>query len=147
MNKDALLATLIGLVLGLLITGLFILGPQFVRSLPTIKFPSISMPNILPKQQHAPTPTPKPHVFAVSSPLPDAIELGDQLVVSGTAPIQTLVVVSGITDDDVVRVNGDGKYAGKVTLTEGKNDISVTNYVEGKATSLIVTVYYTPENL
>lgn len=147
MNKDAFLATLIGLGLGLLVTGIFILGPQLAKSLPHITFPTITFPQAKPQKQIAPTPTPMPIVFAVSSPLPESIELSDQLVVSGTAPSDSLVVVQGALDDDVIRVNGDGKYAAKVTLAEGKNDLVVTNYVKEKHAVQTVTVYYTAENL
>ena len=147
MNKDALLATLIGLGLGLAVTGIFILGPQLVKSLPHISLPKITLPQTKPQKQITATPTPTPIVFSVSSPLPESIELSDQLVVSGTAPADSLVVVQGAVDDDVIRVNGDGKYAAKVTLAEGKNDLVVTNYVSEKNAMQTVTVYYTPENL
>lgn len=147
MNKDALLATLIGLGLGLFITGIFVLGPQLAKSLPHIALPKITLPQTKPQKQIAATPTPTPIVFSISSPLPETIELSDQLVVSGTAPKESLIVVQGSVDDDVIRVNGDGKYAAKVTLAEGKNDLVVTNYADGKNATQTVTVYYTPENL
>lgn len=147
MNKDALLATLIGLGLGLAVTGIFILGPQLAKSVPHITFPTIMFPQAKPQKQVVATPTPTPIVFSVSSPLPESIELSDQLVVSGSAPLQSLVVVQGGLDDDVIQVNSDGKYAAKVTLSEGKNDLVITNYAAEKSTTQIVTVYYTSENI
>lgn len=147
MNKDALLATLIGLGLGLAVTGIFVLGPQLAKSLPHLSFPKFTLRQPKPQLRPTSTPTPTQIVFSVSSPLPESIELSDQLVVSGTAPLQSLIVVQGTLDDDVIQVNGDGKYAAKVTLSEGKNDLVITNYVGEKNTSQTVTVYYTSENL
>ncbi len=145
MNRDALLATLIGLGLGLLMTGILILGPGLLKYLPHINFSSF----FVTKNNTEPTPTPTPSQFAVTigSPLPEAIAESASLVVSGSTFPKSTVVVSGPVDDDVVVVPDDGKYAGKVTLVEGRNDITVTSYLNQKQTAAHVTVYYTKETL
>jgi hypothetical protein len=147
MNKDAVLATLIGFGIGLLITGLLLLGPNITKSLPKINFPAISF--LQPKQKPAVTPTPTPSQFAVSieSPLADAIENTSDLLVSGVTSPGATVVIAGSVDDTVATTQADGKYAGKVTLTEGKNDITVTSYSQTKQANQTITVYYTPESL
>ncbi|MCX6794240.1 MAG: hypothetical protein NTY06_04030 [Candidatus Gottesmanbacteria bacterium] len=138
MNKDAILATLIGFAIGLLITGLLLVGPNITKMLPKAKL-----------QTTAPTPTPTPSQFAVTieSPLAEAIENNTDLLVSGVTSPGSTVVVAGSVDDTAVVSQPDGKYAGKITLTEGKNDIIVTSYRQTKQASQTVTVYYTPENL
>lgn len=146
MNRDALLATLIGLALGLTITGILIVGPQLAKSFPNIKLPALGFLRSSGKSATPPENQAKTVAFSVTSPLPEAIEGNDQLVVSGTAQPQALVVVTGVLDDDVIAVGADGKYAGKITLAEGKNDIAVTQYIAGKPTLNNVTIYYTPEN-
>ncbi len=147
MNRDALLATLIGFGIGLVITGLLIIGPNLVKTLPKLSFPkfSFSLPGRDAKQ--TPTPTPQPETFTIESPLPDAIESKDKILVSGTAPKHTIVVIAGFGDEVVIAANGDGKYAGTIALVEGKNDVVVTSYQDKKVKTQTVTVYYTPEEL
>jgi hypothetical protein len=147
MNKDAILATLIGFGIGLLITGLLLLGPNITKSLPKINLPTVSF--LQPKQQPTVTPTPTPSQFAVTieSPLTDAIENTTDLLVSGVTAPGSTVVIAGSVDDTVATAQPDGKYAGKVTLAEGKNEIVVTSYLATKQANQTITVYYTPESL
>lgn len=145
MNKDALLATLIGFGIGLLITGLLLVGPNLLKIFPAITLPTISLTQN--KTAPTPTPTPKAATFTIESPLPESIENSTDLLVSGTAPVGSTVVIAGYSDESVITVASDGKYAGKVTLGEGKNDISVTALSSGKSSTQTVTVYYTQENL
>lgn len=147
MNKDAVLATLIGFGIGLLITGLLLLGPNITKSLPKINLPTISF--LQPKQQPAASPTPTPSEFTVTidSPLADAIENTSDLLISGTTAPGSTVVIAGSVDETVASAQGDGKYAGKISLSEGKNDIIVTSYFQTKQANKNITVYYTPESL
>jgi len=145
MNKDAILATIIGFVIGLCITGLVLLGPKLTKYLPniTLKFPSISFM----KPKVTPTPAPKQKTFTltIDSPLPESIESEGDLLVSGQTSGGTTVVIQGNNDDAVVKATPDGKYAGKVTLVEGKNDITVTGYYQKNQKTQTVTVFYTQE--
>lgn len=145
MNKDALLATLIGFGIGLLITGLLLVGPNILKMFPTITLPSFSF--MQSGSAPTPTPTPKAASFSIESPLPEAIESSSTLLVSGTANPGVTVVIAGPSDESVVVVSSDGKFAGKVTLVEGKNDITVTSLSKEKQTSQSVTVYFTEETL
>lgn len=146
MNRDALLASLIGFGIGLLITGILLVGPNVIKGFPTIKLPPIAFS--LPKKNEAkttPTATPTPAVLGITSPTNEETVSTSDLVVTGVAPTSSTVVVAGPNDEDVVVMKDDGKYAGKITLTEGKNDIVVTSYVNGKGSSQNVVVYYTKE--
>ncbi|MBI2404768.1 hypothetical protein HYV22_01150 [Candidatus Gottesmanbacteria bacterium] len=147
MNRDALLASLIGFGIGLLITGILLVGPNVIKGFPAIKLPSLAFS--LPKKNDiktTPTATPTPAVLGIASPANEEAVSTSDLVVTGVAPASSTVVVAGPNDEDVVVVKDDGKYAGKITLTEGKNDIVVTSYVNGKGSSQSVTVFYTKEN-
>ena len=142
MNKDAIFATLIGLGIGLLLTGIILVGPNIVKSLPPM--PHISW--FQKKPAPMPTEIPEaPHAVTIDSPLPEAIETASSVLVSGTTSKESKVIIQGIVDDVVVATNGDGKFAGKVTLNEGKNDILVTSYHASQSASQKVTVYFTPE--
>lgn len=146
MNKDAILATLIGLILGLSITAVFIFGPNLIKSLPKITFPTIALPKTAPKPTPQPTILSKAFGITITAPLPEAVELKKDIVVSGITETGATVVIQGPNDDDVVSAGESGAYAGKVTASEGKNDITVTAYgPEGKQAQSNVTIYYTEE--
>ncbi len=143
MNKDAILATIIGFVVGLLITGLILVGPKLVSMIPKITLPTITLPTI----SSTPPATPADDEFAITidSPLEGSIESQAKLLVSGSTQAGSTVFIQTDTDDAVVIAGGDGKYAGEITLVEGKNDISVTAYLKEKQATQETTVFYTPE--
>ncbi len=147
MNRDALLASLIGFGIGLLITGILLISPNIVKGLPRIQFPKLTFFGQTSRPTVTPAPTPAPVTFSITSPLAEAMVTASELLVSGTAAPSSTVVVAGSLDEDVMVVKDDGKYAGKITLAEGKNDVVVTNYTNGKETSQTVTVFYTKETL
>lgn len=143
MNRDAIIATIIGFGIGLVITGIFLLGPNIIKYIPKLTLPTIT----LPKSKTATTPatTPVPVTFSIDAPLTESMETTNSVLVSGSSPTGSLVVVEGPSDEIVISPNGDGKYAGKVALDEGKNEIFVTSYSNGKLQRLSVIVFYTPE--
>lgn len=146
MNKDAILATVIGLILGLSITAVFIFGPNLVKALPKITFPTISLPKNTPKPVPQPTIPPKAFGVTITAPLPEAVEPKKDIVVSGMTETGATVVIQGPNDDDVVTAGVDGAYAGKVTASEGKNDITVMAYGStGQQAQSTVTIYFTEE--
>ncbi len=144
MNKDAILATVIGFVVGLIITGLLLIGPKLSGFLPKISWPQFSVAKQdQPKTQQE---AKKETGFTIDSPLPDTIEDASSLLVSGTATPGATLVIQTDVDDEVVLAKEDGKYAGKITLVEGKNDITVTSYHKEASDVRTVTVFYTEEN-
>ncbi len=144
MNRDAILATLIGFGVGLFIMVVILFGPSLVKKFPAVSLPKLSIPKIT-RSQPTPTPTPGPKPLTIQSPLPDSLESKAKIVVSGTTQPDSLVVVEGPSDEAVVKTNGEGKFAGEVTLSEGKNELIVTSYANQKAERKTVTVFYTPE--
>jgi predicted PurR-regulated permease PerM len=147
MNKDAILATIIGFVIGLFITAMLLVGPKLVNMLPKVNFklPTISLG--LNKPTPTSTPAQKEFSVTIDSPLPDSIESENETLVSGSTAALSTVVIEANTTEAISEVKTDGKYAGKVTLIEGKNDITVTSYNKDKKATQTVTVFYTPETL
>ena len=139
MNRDAIIATIIGFGIGLGITGIFLFGPKLIKylhNMPTISFP---------KKAPLPTPTPPNLSLTIDAPIAESIEASNSVLVSGSAPKDSLLILEGPLEEIVLKPNGDGKYAGKVTILEGKNELFVTSYVGGTPSSQSVVVYYTPE--
>ncbi len=150
MNKDAVLATVIGFGVGLVIAGLVFLGPTLFKNLPHFSLPNLSfLSSLVPKNRGAhptPTPTPGTHALTVESPLPEAIEPKNETLISGNAPANAIVVLEGESNEAVVIATPQGAYAGKVSLGEGKNALRVTSYSGKEVQTQSLTVYYTPEN-
>jgi hypothetical protein len=145
MNKDAILATIIGFVIGLAITGMLLVGPKLASAFPkfTIQLPSLSI--FQPKTTPPAPAVAKEFSVTIDSPLPDSIESEKEVLVSGSTLAQSTIVIEGNTTEATVEVKDDGKYAGKITLIEGKNDITVTSYNKDKKAAQTITVFYTPE--
>ena len=145
MNKDAILATIIGFVIGLLITAMLLVGPKIAGAFPkfSIQLPSFSI--FQPKTVPTAAPAVKEFSVIIDSPLPESIESEEEVLVSGTTFAGSTVLIEGNTTEASVEVKDDGKYAGKITLIEGKNDITVTSYNKDKKAQQTVTVFYTPE--
>jgi hypothetical protein len=146
MNKDALLATAIGFVIGLAITGLLLVGPSIMQKFPKFSFQMPTLPKAQPKQ---PTPTGKQEIkeLTIDSPIAESIEHEKELLVTGKAMPGSIIVLQGVSGEIAVTTNDDGAYAAKVTLVEGKNDVIVTATAKDYTSSKILTVFYTPEAL
>ena len=146
MNKDALLATAIGFVIGLAITGILLVGPSVLQKLPKISFQMPTLPKSQQKQPNT-TPTQDTQQLSIDSPLNEAIESEKELLISGKAKKGSTIVIQGILNETVVETSDDGAYAGKITLIEGKNDITVTSFAKEIHTAQTITIFYTPESL
>lgn len=153
MNKDALLATLIGFGIGLTITSALLFGPGLVKSLPTISFPQItfSLPSIsggsTPLPQTTPSVKSAESGLVVESPSQAYIATSADLLVSGTTTPQAIIVVQTELDDVTSSAKDDGIFSAQVKLSEGRNDVVITSFSLGKLESKTVTVYFTTESL
>lgn len=151
MNKDALLATIIGFGVGLLITGVLVFGPTIGKYLPSIKFPTLSLSSPLAdssKDNPDALGTSSNEAFTIDSPQHESVETNDSLLVSGKAPSGSMVVVEGVQNEQIVEANEQNTYAADIDLIEGENRVTATYYdQEGKGTEKTITVYYTEETL
>jgi hypothetical protein len=146
MNKDALLATIIGFGVGLILTGLVFVGPSLFKSFPSFSMPKITWPNFFGSKTNlkpTPTPTKVNESLTVEAPLPESVETRSEILVSGKAKPRAIIVVETPDTEAVVVANEEGAFATKVTLTEGKNDIVVTSHEGQTIQTQIVTVFYT----
>jgi len=157
MNKDAILATLIGFAIGLTITGIIIVAPTIAKSapsIPKIQFPSIfkgftsSKPKetkIIPTQTQQTQNAQKGII--VSSPLQESIQLKNTVTIEGRASSGSTLFVQGELSDDACPIK-QNTFACNVTLTEGKNTI-VLAVSDTKAIieSQEIILYHTPESL
>lgn len=147
MNKDAIMATVIGFGIGLLITAAILFTPSAISLFSTIKLPKLTQTN----STDAVSPTPAQDNQSISgltieSPLPDAIAPSDTILVSGNAKPGSVVVLETQDGAVVSQASAQGKFAAEVSLSEGKNDLIVTSYDKGAEESKTITIYYTQED-
>jgi len=150
MNRDAIIATLIGIGIGILTTAIVLAGPQLTKLLPNIHLPKISLQ--LPtsnknKVIDVTIPEEKSSLISIDSPLEESIESSDEVLLSGFTKKDALVVAMGPVDEDIITASSDGAYAVTISLIEGKNDIYVTSYSDDDTETIKRTVFYTKESL
>lgn len=146
MNKDAVLATIIGFIIGLCLTVIIVFGPNIFKSFLNIKVPSINLPNKKitinnPKNNAKNTQNDQ---FSISSPLNDTISDSSDLIVSGFAPESSTIILSSPIEDQIYNTTGKGEFLGKIKLKEGRNNISVSYIKDQKFETKSLNVYYTP---
>ena len=147
MNKDAILATMIGFVVGLVITAILLAGPKLASFLPHISWKLPTFSQSKPTPSKAGTAKQKAFTVTIESPLDQSIQSDSTILVSGSTTSGATVLIDGNTDDAISQVKSDGKFAGKVSLVEGENIITVTSYLKGKSATQSVMVFYTSEQL
>jgi len=156
MNKDALLASIIGFIIGLIITGAVLFGPKLAESITTIQLPHLpSLSSLLPKSKSTPATTPKTDSskdsnaskLTIDASIPDSIQSKDTVMISGSAPKNTTVVISGPKEDIVTKATDTNAYAGSISLEEGANAILVTSIAGESTQTQTATVYFINEKL
>ena len=143
MNKDAILATLIGFAIGLTITGIIIVAPTAAKTLPKFTMPRISLPSgiRLPSFGTAKKTEKTTEVgsgtkttvstnvtFDISSPSEDAIIATNTVVVRGSTHTKVVLVTSPV--EDVVATVTNNSYSATISLKEGRNELTVTSVSE-----------------
>lgn len=140
MNKDTVVASIIGFSLGLVAAVLIWV-----------------MPHLLPKTKPAVTGSPLIEASAennpveaisleVSSPADGNISKEKTVEIKGKAQNMKLLTVSTQDDTQIVTLAPDGSFSAKVTLAEGGNQIDVTGYNKNKEEHQQLYMYYFEQN-
>jgi hypothetical protein len=158
MNKDALLATIIGFIIGLCLTVIIVFGPNLIKSInsksafqfPKLSF-NLSLPNFKPvkqsKNNYNPPPKDNQENLSVDSPQDESIVDNENLAISGKATQKSKIILSSSIEEKIYETNSDGLFVGSIKIKEGKNIIHVLS-IQGKSThQKLLTIYYTSEKL
>jgi hypothetical protein len=148
MNKDAILASVIGFGIGLLITGGILLGPtaisQLANRLQSREGEVASATN----QQTTTTPgvaQPQEKItLTIESPKAESIVHEDTLVIKGKTQAGAVVILAGDLDEVVVKTDSSGSFSGQISLKEGKNDVTVTAINNSLSNLQKTIIFYTP---
>lgn len=148
MNRDALIATLIGVVVGIIIASFVLMGPRLKNIIPSISLPTISLPKKETKTPDGSTDSTSDNgSLIIDSPEHESIQTQQDVLISGKTKPNAFVVIIGPNNEDVLRAGDDGAYAATIELSEGLNNIHVSSYVEDDDFHKNITVFYTKEEL
>ncbi len=152
MKKETLIAIITGFSIGLCIAFFFLNIPTILKKEKNLKFPSFSFSlpnfkNITGKKTVVPTIAPTT-LFSVTSPSDNSISADKKVKIQGTAPKDTLIIVTSEDEEQEVVVSADGTFSVDETLLEGANVYYVSEYKNDTLTQTkILTLFYTPEKL
>jgi len=152
MNRDAIVATLIGIIIGVCIAAVVLVGPKlgsFVSGLPMPSF-SLSLPK-LPNFSKSSDTANQPEQnkesaradLIIESPLPDSIISENTVLLSGKTTPNSTVIAQNQTGDWITNSNSDGTYALTITLSEGINTITLTSVADDVEYSKQIVLYQT----
>lgn len=145
MNKDAVLASVIGFGIGLVITGGIILGPDlFTKLKATVSQWSVAQSTNDTTDSTDTTDQPGDHHFMVNAPENESIVDSKTVTITGTALPESTIVISSPVEETVVQVQDDGTFTGDVSVQDGNTGLSVVNITSDKQEVKTLTVYYEP---
>lgn len=138
MNRETIIAILLGFTGGILVAFLLVTVP---KKLPQLK-----------KEDNSPTPTQNQpensqltdNKLEITTPENGIVVEGEEIEISGTSKANTHIVVSGPSEDIVVTSDENGKFSAKLSIYEGENLFTVTSYPENdKPVTTSVSVFAT----
>jgi hypothetical protein len=156
MNRDAIIATCIGIIFGVCIAALVLVGPKigsYISSIPKPSF-SFSLPSFFSftkKEEKPINPTNNPSAaitdITIDSPLPDTIISESEILISGKTIPNATVVATNQFGDWTTTSDSTGVYALTVTLSEGLNTLTLTSWNTDKEYSKQLSLYQTGAKL
>lgn len=137
MRKEVLIAVIIGLVLGGIITfGIYTANQSNNRQ------------DQEPQTNVTPSPSPIENLFQLSSPQDGDILSTSTATLSGSLKSDTYLVISTDQSDYFVKPNSDNSFSQSITLTQGANPIKLTAIdFDNNRQELTINLVYTTAKL
>lgn len=137
MRKEVLIAVIIGLVLGGIITfGIYTANQSNNRQ------------EQEPQTNVTPSPSPIENLFQLSSPQDGDILSTPTATLSGSLKSDTYLVISTDQSDYFVKPNSDNSFSQSITLTQGANPIKLTAIdFDNNRQELTINLVYTTAKL
>lgn len=135
MNKDTIVASVIGFGLGLIAAITLWVVPRIL--------PKISSAKPIPSVQESAPPSGSfvNNGLEITAPMDGEVTKESEITVTGKAPNAATVLVNTATETIAVIPDTAGNFSSKIILTEGANEISVAAFVDGKENSQHLFVY------
>lgn len=140
MNRETIIAILLGFAGGVLVAFLIITLPK--------KLSQNQQAEPTPVQQETVEETKETPIISINKPVATEVVETEETEVSGTTTANSILVISGPSQDQVVTSDAEGNFNTKLSVYEGENLIRVTLYRENEETvSQTLSVFASKENL
>lgn len=126
MNRETLIAILLGFTGGILVAFLLVTLP---KRLPQLKKDSTSP---TPTQSQVSPDNQDDKKIEVTNPENGIVVEGEEIEITGITLSNTFVVVNGPNEDVVVTSDNEGKFSAKLGVLDGENLFTVTAYPENE---------------
>ena len=136
MKKETIIALILGIGTGAVIAMIFLVNTNKI----TIKEKKLT-PTEAPKKIMLPE-TAKP--FVVKEPQNGAVMTKDEVIITGEAPVQSLLLAQSANAETSVKLTKKD-FSFTLSLERGQNIIHIVNYDKKLVTEKTLTVYYLPE--
>lgn len=140
MNKDTLVASVLGFSLGLIAAiALWVVPRIMPKGLPApFSKPAAPASPVLEKQNMS---------LDISLPKDGEIVKTEKITVSGKVEKSEFLIISSASDSQTVKADSSGSFSTSLTLAQGGNSISITSYDTNKnAHTKSITVYVFDES-
>lgn len=141
-EKDVILAIIIGIILGNLAAFFLLVLPKYFPKPPS----SSQKEEMITEKKTTPPPQPL-EALTVTAPKDETISAEEKITISGKTNPQTLITIVSAVDEVVTEADDQGSFEAEILLEEGANEISVTSYHDSAEETELLTVYYTEEKI
>ena len=142
MNKDTVVASVIGFGLGLIAAIALWVVPKIMPSTSPDTSPALAAKTAVESARDERSDA----KFSITSPKDGDIVAADKIKLTGTSQATAVFLTSPI-ENVAAEVKSDGTYEASLTLTEGHNEILSTQIHEGSESATRVNVFYYPEGI
>ncbi len=139
MNKDTVIASIIGFSLGLAAAIAVWILP---RALPKTASPQSSNQNQAEQTSGEVAGSNNATNIDLLGPKDGEIAKDNEINLTGKTAADNLVTVVSPTSSGVIKPEPDGSFSTKITLSEGANQIVITTLSDTQTQSKTITVYY-----
>ena len=140
MNKDTVVASIIGFGIGLVAAVALWVVP---RILPKTQPTSPKSPETVAEK----TAEKNNSSFTLSSPGDAEITKDKTVKIEGTASADSVIVISSATGSNTLTPKDNGSFSTTLELTEGANQMVVTSIAGNKEESKNIFIYYYPDTI
>ena len=141
MNKDTVVASVIGFGLGLVAAIALWIVPRLIPKTPITQKDNNQV--LSETVQNSPS----LQTFDVTSPKDGDISKSADLKISGKASPNTLIFVSSSENNQSTQTDDSGNFSLPLKIHEGSNEIAVLNVSNGKEETKRLSVYFVDEEL
>ena len=144
MKKDVTLAVIVGFVIGAIAAFVIVNLPSLMKK--------GSTKTTIPATNLTPSPvariTTAPEGFTIQEPKDESIASEKSITIKGKAQPASIIVVDTSIDSIAKAAASDGTFEVPITIGEGGNQISITEYTEkGEGETKTITIFYTTEKI